>query len=93
MSRNKVELSTRPDGFGFFYGSVRSGDRTCHINVLPPRPLWTGDFVLDGHEPHATDWIIYADGEEIARVRRREDIAAEVGRKLLGRSTGGDGAD
>ena len=32
--------------------------------------------------PHPADWIVYLDGEEIARVTRREDIAATVVRQL-----------
>ena len=29
------KLSNRQDGFGFYYGEVRRGDKACALNVLP----------------------------------------------------------
>lgn len=69
-----LTLSNRQDGYGFFYGTFRAGETSHNVNVLPPKPEWCGDFILEGYEPHDTDWILYADGEEVARVHRREDL-------------------
>jgi len=77
-----LKLNERPDGYGFLYGTLRDGELSHNINVLPPASEWRGDFVLPGYEPHATDWIVYVDGEEYARVRRREDLANISGRLL-----------
>ena len=73
-----VKLSAQPDGCGFFYGQARMGDAVCHINVLPPAPLWRGDFKLDDHPPDPTHWQVFADGELIAKVSRREDVDAAM---------------
>ena len=74
----EVKLSARPDGYGFFYGEARLGDAFCRVNVLPPAPLWDGNMQLENHPPDPEQWIIYVDGEEIARVKRREDLGAAM---------------
>lgn len=38
---------------------------------------------LDGYEPHETDWILYVDGEEVARVQERGSVEAEFHKVLL----------
>lgn len=48
-------------------GWVRLGEELCTINVLPPATEWQGDLILEGYEPAANRWIIYADGEEFLR--------------------------
>ena len=48
-----------------------------------------GDIELADYKPDATDWIVFVQGEEIARVRKRDDIAIEVGQKLIGREPDG----
>lgn len=64
-----VRLSREPDGYGFIYGKVWDEQGAIHdVNVLPPVGQWRGQSRLKGFEPHASDWILYLDGEEIARV-------------------------
>jgi hypothetical protein len=36
--------------------------------VMPPVARWAGDMQLDGYAPHAVDWALYVDGEEVGRV-------------------------
>ena len=78
-----LELKGVPDGFGFIYGRyVDDAGDSWRVDVLPPLPLWRGQIKLESTPPHPTDWIVYVDGEEIARVRRRDDLDAVVGRHL-----------
>jgi hypothetical protein len=35
---------------------------------MPPVARWAGDMHLDGYAPHAVDWALYVDGEEVGRV-------------------------
>jgi hypothetical protein len=72
-----VNLKTKPDGFGFIYGQAWRGDRTFTINVMPPQADWCGQPILDGYEPHASDWVFYIDGNDFGRVSGRPDIEAE----------------
>ena len=73
-SKVALKLSSQPDGFGFFYGRASLGDAVVSVNILPPAPLWRGDMKLPDHPPDPTKWIIFADGDEIARVERRENL-------------------
>lgn len=70
-------LTLRPeqDGMGYFYGEyiTDDGDR-IRVDVLPPRSHPRPHFVLSTDGMHETDWIVFADGEEIARVAQRADI-------------------
>jgi hypothetical protein len=76
---SRLKLSAEPDGFGFFYGwAERDGERV-RVDVLPPDHLWRGDIKLEGQKPDAKAWIVYMNGEEFARVERREDLAAVLG--------------
>ena len=71
----RLKLKPAPDGFGFLYGQLFAPDgAVAHVDVLPPVGEWRGNMKLADYPPHATDWIVYADGEEIARVARREDL-------------------
>ena len=74
---DRLKLSAEPDGFGFFYGwAERTGERV-RVDVLPPAHLWRGDIELEGQgKPDLKAWVIFVDGEELARVERREDVAA-----------------
>jgi hypothetical protein len=73
---DKLKLSAEPDGFGFFYGwAERNGERV-RVDVVPPAHLWSGDIKLEGQKPDPKAWILYLDGEEFARVERREDLPA-----------------
>ncbi len=64
-----VRLNPEPDGYGFVYGKVWDAQGEIHdVNILPTVPLWRGQTMLKGFEPDASDWVLYLDGEEIARV-------------------------
>ena len=52
--------------------------RTCNHRRWPTLGETVRKRTLDGYAPHATDWIIYANGEEIARARSRDDLARLV---------------
>ena len=76
-----VRLAPKPDGYGFIYGKVWDEEGAIHdVNILPPAAEWCGQSRLAGFEPHASDWILYLDGEEIARLRS----GAELERTVLG---------
>jgi len=61
-----VKLSDRPDGSGFFYGDFRDeSDTHYRVDVMPPRPLWSGDFGGEAADPE--QWIVYVNGEEVER--------------------------
>ena len=78
-----LKLSPNPDGYGFHYGTVDVDGEVLRVNVLPPIALWKGDMKLPKYQPHETDWIVFVNGEEIARVRRREDLGELVHQRLL----------
>ncbi len=76
-----VRLAPEPDGYGFIYGKVWDEEGAIYdVNILPPVAEWRGQSRLAGFEPHVSDWILYLDGEEIARVRS----VAEFERTVLG---------
>ena len=83
MAKVQVDLKPMPDAHGFLYGEAVVGDTSYRVNIMPPIAEWRGDAKLEGHVPHDTDWIIYIDGEEMARVQCYQDLAPFV-RKLLG---------
>ena len=80
LMRNRLQLSSAVDGFGFYYGwAERDGERV-RVDVLPPAHLWRGDVELEGQgKPDLKAWVIFVDGEEFARVERREDLPAILG--------------
>ncbi|MGD9670778.1 MAG: hypothetical protein AB7U75_17320 [Hyphomicrobiaceae bacterium] len=82
MAKIEIDLKARPDGYGFEYGVARRGGRILNINVMPPQAHWDGDFELEGYEPHPTDWVLYIEGEEVARLQERAGIEAEFIRVL-----------
>ena len=69
-----LKLSTEPDGFGFFYGWAQRDGERVRVDVLPPDHLWRGDIKLEGQMPDPKAWVLYLNGEEFARVERREDL-------------------
>ena len=70
-----VRLNPEPDGYGFIYGKVWDAGGAIHdVNILPPASLWRGQSMLKGFEPHARDWALYLDGEEVARVASGEEL-------------------
>jgi hypothetical protein len=56
----------------------RNGERV-RVDVLPPEHLWRGDIKFEGQKPDPKAWIIFLDGEEFARLDRREDLPAVLG--------------
>jgi hypothetical protein len=74
-----LKLSAEPDGFGFFYGWAYRNGTPVHVDVLPPRDLWCGQSSMSEQKPDPKAWIVYMNGEEFARVERREDIARVIG--------------
>ena len=85
----RLELKPEPDGFGYLYGQLFAPDGIVYrVDIMPPVAMWRGDIKLTGAgAPHPTDWVIFANGEEIARVRRREDLADAVSSRLLERKS------
>ena len=82
-TRPRLALKPDQDGMGYFYGTLDVGDdHVYRVDILPPlsepRPL----FVMANERMHATDWIIYVDGEEIARVANPGDIDAAVLKRI-----------
>ena len=73
-------LKPEPDGFGFLYGTITAPNGvTIRVDIMPPLPHWRGDIKLNGEgAPHPTDWVVFWDGEEVARVTARDDIAPAV---------------
>ena len=67
--KGKLHLKTRPDGYGYIYGVWVRGEETVRVDIMPPRAHWDVDMMLPDRAPHETDWVVYANGEEIARVK------------------------
>lgn len=76
----QLHIKPEADGFGFLYGTLSDGvGAGCRVDIMPPLPHWHGSIMLTGEgAPHPTDWVVYVDGNEIARVSRREDIEAAL---------------
>lgn len=72
-AKTTLALKPMPDGLGFIYGMLISHDGTSYrIDIMPPLPHWRGDIQGEGTSaPHPTDWVIYVDGDEIARVAEK----------------------
>lgn len=81
--KTRLTLKDEPDGFGFIYGQYVDADGDAYrVDIMPPATDWRGDMRPSKELPHPTDWVVHLDGEEMARVRRRDDIAAAVARRL-----------
>jgi hypothetical protein len=72
----QLRLNSEQDGMGYFYGQYKTDDgNVIRVDILPPKSEPKPFFVMAlPPEQHTTDWIVYANGEEIARVKRREDL-------------------
>ena len=78
-ARPMVRLAPEPDGYGFVYGKVWDEQGAIHdVNVLPPESEWRGYTRLAGFEPHALEWIVYLDGEEVARLGNGTQLERDV---------------
>lgn len=70
-----LEIKPAPDAYGFRYITFTGTDgKTISFSILPPKEHWSGERVLTGYEPHSTDWIVYANGEELFRVAQLDDV-------------------
>jgi hypothetical protein len=77
---DRLKLSPEPDEFGFFYGHIERDGERHRVDILPPDHLWRGDIKLGGQsKPDPLGWVIFVDGEEFARVERREDVSTVLG--------------
>jgi hypothetical protein len=75
----RLILKSEPDGFGFYYGTAELPDGdVVVVNVLPPKSEWRGQLYLQDVKPHETDWVLFVDGQEVARARVREDLLAAL---------------
>lgn len=71
----KLTISAEQDGMGYFYGTFDAGgEHVYRVDILPPASEPRPYFVLGNERMHPTEWIIFLDGEEVARVCRRDDI-------------------
>jgi hypothetical protein len=80
-----LSLNPRPDGYGYLYGTLVTEEGRFRVDIMPPRPHWRGDVMLDDCRPHPTDWVVFVDGEEIARVAQIDNLAATIAPKLIGK--------
>jgi hypothetical protein len=83
----RLMLKPEPDGMGFLYGSITDTAGNSHrVDIMPPIAFWRGSLKPEGDSaPHPSDWVIYVDGSEIARVSKRGDIEPVIARQLSAR--------
>lgn len=63
------------------YGWAERDGRRIRVDLVPPAHLWDGDVQVDEHKSKAS--VVYLDGEEYARIGRREDLPAGLGPGLV----------
>ena len=79
----KLELKSDQDGMGFWYGSCLDHEgKRRRVDILPPKSEPRPHFVISHSLMHETDWIVYLDGEEIARLSRRDEAQAAITKHL-----------
>ena len=67
-------LNERQDGTGFFYGCFwDDAEHSQRVDVMPPRPFWSGDFGIEAAD--ATHWIVYLNGDEVQRSETIEGLS------------------
>ena len=71
-----VEISSRVDGEGAFYGSWWNGENSLSVYVYPPVDLWNGDHAPTSPTLHETDWQIMVGGEKVAQAAMIKDLPA-----------------
>ena len=74
-----LRLSSEPDGFGFYYGWAERDGEQVRVDVMPPEHLWRGDILLSDHRPDPMAWTVYADGQELARIGKLEELGNALG--------------
>jgi len=67
LGAQRTTLNEAPDGYGYFYGTLQRGEEIERLNIMPPLPYWSGDDKQGKYAPHATQWVVYLNGEEVAR--------------------------
>jgi hypothetical protein len=74
----KLRLSTMPDGLGYIYGHYHddNGEHLLRVDILLPANQPRPPGVMKNECADPEPLIIYADGEEIGRVKHRGDIKA-----------------
>ena len=79
-----LTLKPEQDGLGYFYGTYGTDDGdSIRVDVLPPKSYPRPMFVAASDAQHDTLWIVYADGEEVARVASRDDVTTlDIGKLL-----------
>ena len=69
-------LKSEQDGLGFHYGVFEIGDERYRIDIKPPktepRPFFVRSEAIADADP--TLWIVRLDGDEIARVKSRDEV-------------------
>jgi hypothetical protein len=74
-----LTLKPEQDGMGYFYGQYVTADgEPVRVDVLPPLSHPRPSFVVSTEGRHETDWIIFADGEEVGRVKEQAAIEATL---------------
>jgi hypothetical protein len=69
-----VRLSDEPDGLGCFYGTYTAEDgEDLRLDVLPPRPLWSGQFGADAAD--AENWTVFLNGVGVQRAKTIRALA------------------
>lgn len=75
----KWQLKPEPDAYGFLYGEVVSErGESLRVDVMPPKPEWRGQIELDGFAPHATEWVAYLEGTDVARSKDQQALAEAI---------------
>lgn len=79
----KLHFKPRPDEHGLIHGVWQQGDAQLQVIFLAPAGEWQGKTVLPDHEPNLTRWIVFAYGEEVARVEAKSLIELEAALRTL----------
>ena len=88
-----LTLKPEQDGMGYFYGQYITDDgEHVRVDVLPPKSHPKPDFLVTTEGMHETDWIIFADGEEVARVPARAAVEAALATVALPEGQDGEGS-
>ena len=77
-----VQISSRVDGEGAFYGFWQDGDDNLAVYVYPPKHLWNGDIIPASPELHETDWQVVVGGRHVALAATINDLPALSTQKL-----------
>ena len=77
------DMKPMQDGQGFFYGRFDAGDESFRIDILPPSSHPRPYYVTPNPAADPEMWTIFINGEEIARIKRREDVPRLLVTRLL----------